>query len=278
MDCHVEGRSMGLTINNNIPALNAQHQAAASAQGLRKATEGLASGLRINQAADDAAGLGIAEGLRTQVRQYAQEVNNLQTGVNVIQTADQAMGTQQEAVGRLQELATQAANGTLNDQQRNAINQEAQQVIQQIGQTAQNTEFNGVQLLNGTAGPIPVGTEAGNQININPATPEALGITGANLGTQEGAAAAVETLNNAANQISQGRANLGAQNNRLAAAIESRQTTSLNLQNSESAIRDQDVARGVVDRTRNAMTLQRSMSALVQGNIIPQSAAQLLGT
>ena len=269
---------MGLKVNSNIAAQNAQRQAATSAQGLRKATEGLASGLRINRAADDAAGLAIAEGFRTQVRQYTQEVNNLQTGVNVVQTADQAIGTQQEGVGRLQELATQAANGTLNDQQRGAINEEAQQIVQQIGQTAQNTEFNGVQLLNGTAGPIPVGTEAGNQININPTTPEALGIAGVNLGTQEGAAAAVETLNNAANQINEGRANLGAQNNRLNTAIESRQTTSVNLQNSESMVRDQDVARGLVDRTRNEMMLQRSVSALVQGNIIPQSAAQLLGT
>jgi len=269
---------MGLKINNNIPALNAQRQTGAAAQGLRKTLEGLASGLRINRAADDAAGLAIAERFRGQVRQYAQEVNNLQTGVNVIETADQAVGTQQEAVGRLQELATQAANGTLNDEQRTAINQEAQQIVQQIGQTAENTEFNGVKLLNGTAGPIPVGTEAGNQININPTTPETLGIAGLNLGTREGATAALDTLSNAANRISQGRANLGAQNNRLATAIEARQTAGVNLQNSESVLRDQDVARAAVERTRNEMMLQQSLSALVQGNTIPQNAAQLLGT
>ena len=140
---------MGLRINNNIPALNASRQAGIAAQGLKKTMEGMASGLRINRAADDAAGLAISEGFRTQVRQYTQEVNNLQTGVNVVETADQAMGTQQEAVGRIQELATQAANGTLTDDQRGAINQEAQQLIEQVGQTAENTEFNGVKLLNG---------------------------------------------------------------------------------------------------------------------------------
>jgi flagellin len=268
---------MGLRINNNIPALNAGRQAGTAAQGLQKALEGMASGLRINRAADDAAGLAISERFRTQVRQNTQEVNNLQTGVNVIETADQAMGTQQEAVGRIQELATQAANGTLNNDQRAAINQEAQQLIEQVGQTAGNTEFNGVKLLNGTAGPIPVGTEAGNQININPTTPAALGIAGVNLGTREGATAALETLGNAADQLNQNRAGLGAQQSRLTSAIETRETANVNLQNSDSMIRDQDMARGVIDRTRNDMMLKRSVSALVQGNIIPQSAAQLLG-
>ena len=133
-------------------------------------------------------------------------------------------------------------------------------------------------MLNGTAGPIPVGTEAGNQININPTTPAALGIAGVNLGTREGATAALETLGNAADQLNQNRAGLGAQQSRLTSAIETRETANVNIQNSDSMIRDQDMARGVIDRTRNDMMLKRSMSALVQGNIIPQSAAQLLGT
>jgi flagellin len=269
---------MGLRINTTVPALQAQRQAGEAAQGVNKALQGVATGLRINRAADDAAGLAIAERFRAQVRQYTQEVGNLQTGVNVVQTADQALGTQQEAIGRVQELAVQGANGTLTEDQRAALNQEAQQMIEQVGATAENTEFNGMKLLNGATGPIPLGTEGGNQITINASTPNALGLTGVNLGTQEGAAAALETLNNAANQINQNRAGLGAQENQLAGAIEVRETTTTNLQEAESRIRDLDTGRGVIEKTRNQMLLQRSMSALVQGNIIPQAAAQLLGT
>ncbi len=269
---------MGLTINNNIPSLNANRQAGIAAKGLKKETEGLASGLRINRAADDAAGLAISEQFRTRIRQYSQEINNLQTGANAVETADQAIGTQQEALGRIQELATQAANGTLSEDQRAALNKEAQQLIQQINETAQNTEFNGLKILNGSAANVQLGTESGNQVTFNATTPAALGISGIDLGTQAGAASALETLGNAAEQLGQNRAALGAQANGITSAIETKQTINVNFQESESMIRDQDIARGMMERTRNELMLKRSTSALVQGNIIPQSAAQLLAT
>ena len=269
---------MGLRINTTIPLLNVPKKTGAGVQGVNKALEGLASGLRINRAADDAAGLAIAERLRTQVRQYTQEANNLQTGVSVAQTADQALGTQQDALGRVQELATQAANGTLADDQRAALNQEAQQLLEQVGATAENTEFNGTKLLNGTAGPIHLGTEAGNQVTVNPSTLNALSLNGVNLGTQGGAAAAQQTVQNAGAQIGRNRAALGAQENALTQAIQERETTAANLQESGSNIRDLDVARGAIEKTRNQMALQRSISAVVQGNVIPDAAAHLLGT
>jgi flagellin len=269
---------MGLKINTTTPALNAQRQANAATRDVQKTLAGLASGLQIKSAADDAAGLAISERFRTQVRQYTQEVNNLQTGVNVVQTADQALGTQQEGIGRLQELATQAANGTLTNDQRAALNNEAQQIVQQIDQTAQNTEFNGVKLLDGTTGSLAMGTESGTQINVNTSTAGALNLNGVNLATQEGAAAALGTLQTAAEQVGSNRASLGAQERGLTSAIEARQGTTVNLQESESRIRDLDMARGVMENTKSQMALQRSVSALVQGNVIPQAAAQLLGT
>lgn len=267
---------MGLRINSNIPALGAQRQAAGAANRLNKGLQGLASGLRINRAADDAAGLAISERLRMRVRQYTQEANNLQTGVNVVRTAEGGLGAQQEAVGRIRELAVQAANGTLTDDQRTALNQEAQQLLEGIDQTAENTEFNGQNLLDGTAGTIELGAGT-NQVNINESTVASLGLDDLDLTTQEGAAAAIEATESAANQISQNRAAVGAQENRFTRAIAVRETTTQNMAESESRIRDLDVARATTEQTRNQILLQASMGALIQGNIIPQSAAQLLG-
>jgi len=269
---------MGLRINSNTPALFAQRQTGLLTGRINRGLQGLASGLRINRAADDAAGLAISERFRMQVRQYTQEVNNLQTGVNAIQTAEGGLGAQQDAVGRIRELAVQAANGTLTDEQRDAINQEAQQLLEQIGETAENTDFNGTQLLNGTNETIELGTEAGNEITINASTPADLGLEGLDLSTAEGAAAAIEQLDTANEQINENRASLGAQQNRLNQAIEVREGTAVNLQEAESRIRDLDIARATIEQSRNQVLLQSSLSALVQGNVIPQSAARLLGS
>ena len=267
---------MGIKINTNTALLNAQRQTGIQSRQLDKTQQKLASGLRINSAADDAAGLASADEFRTQIRQYTQEVGNLQTGVNVVQTAGQALGTQQEGIGRIQELATQAANGTLTADQRTALNQEAQQILQQMDQTAQNTEFNGQKLLTGT-GPIPVRTEGGEQIAINASTTTALGLNGLDLGTQEGAAAALDRLSTASNRIDENRASLGAQENRFGSAIETRQIAATNLAESESRIRDLDVAQGVMAENRAQILQHTGLAAMTQGNMVPQAAAQLLG-
>lgn len=269
---------MGMKINTSVPALNAQKKVTGAAKALQRNLQGMASGLRINQASDDAAGLQAAEMFRTRVRQYTQEANSLQTGINVVQTADDALATQQEGVGRLRELATQAANGTLNDQQREALNQEAQQIIEQIGATGENTEFNGQKLLNGTTGTVDLGTQGGEQVTLNESTTDTLGLNGFDLTTQGGAAAALDQLNTTGAQISQYRASLGAQENRFSRAIEINQTATVNAQESEAMLRDLDVARATTEKSRNEMLLQQSLSALTQSNILPQSASRLLRT
>lgn len=268
---------MGLRINNNVPALNAQRQTEQTSRRLIEGFQRLASGRRINQAADDAAGLAIAERFRSRVLQATQELENLQTGVNLVQTAEGGLESQAAGTARLRELATQAANGTLTEEQRAAINNEAQQIIEQIGTTAEQTEFNGTQLLNGTAETIELGAEGGNQVNINESTVESLGLDEIDLSTQEGAAAALDTIATAENRISQNRANLGTQENRLTRAIEQRETSILNSQEAESRIRDLDIARQVIEQTRNDVLLQAGLSALVQGNVQNEAAAQLLG-
>ncbi len=270
---------MGLRINTNTPALNAQRQTQETSRQLLRGFERLSSGLRINRAADDAAGLAIAERFRADVRQFEQESRNLQSAINVTQTADGALGTQREGVQRLNELAIQASNGTLNDDQRAAINAEAQQIIEQIDETAANTEFNGAQLLDGSATNINVGTEGQNlEINVNESSAASLDIDTLDLSTQAGAQNAIDRIQTAAQGIDQNRANVGAQENRFQRAIAQRETATQNAQEAESRIRDLDVAQQVVEQTRNDILQQTGIAALSQANLQGQTAARLLGT
>jgi len=227
---------MGLRINSNESALFIQRQTQQTSNALLRGFERLASGQRINRAADDAAGLAIVERFRAELNQLNQEVSNLQSGVNVVQTADGALGTQQDAVQRVRELALQASNGTLTDDQRAALNQEAQQLLEQIDETAANTEFNGRNLLDGSAANVDLGVEGGIQVNIEESTATSLGINGVDLSTQGGAQGAIEDLDSALNAIQRNRASIGAQENRFTRAIEVRQTESANAAEAESRI------------------------------------------
>lgn len=267
---------MGLRINPQLDIPQRPLNRAASQ--LNETLTTLATGQRINRAADDAAGLAIAEGFRAEVRQFNQEVENLQQGANFLQTAEGGLATQQQAVGRLEELALQAANGTLNDEQRAALNQEAQQLRQEIDNTAQNTEFNGRRpLTGGDDGNVDVGGETQVPLNVDESTTDTLGLTGFDISTQAGAAAAIESAQAARTQIDQNRASIGAQENRLARAVEVREEASVNAAASESAIRDQDVAQAFIERTRNQILLQSSAFAQTQGSIVPETALRLLG-
>ena len=268
---------MGLQINTNLPALNVQRLLGQNAGQLVRGFESLASGLRINRARDDAAGLAIAERLQAQIRQLDAEVNNLQYGVNAAQAAEGAMATQTDALQRIRELAVQAANGTLSDEDRAALNNEAQQLIAQIDETGQNTEFNGLRLLDGSQTDIPLGTQGDVRLNLNESTAASLGLTGLDISTQAGASGAIGTLDAALQQVDQNRANLGAQINRFERGIETRQNTMVNQQESESRIRDLDVARAVIQQTRNQILMQAGVGMLAQSNMVGQTALRLLG-
>ncbi|MCX5772847.1 MAG: flagellin [Candidatus Hydrogenedentes bacterium] len=268
---------MGMHINQANPTSPAVRQAGAAGKALNKNLAALASGLRIGQAADDAAGLTIAEGLRARVRQFTRESENLQSGISMIQTAEGGLASQQEGVGRLRELATEAANGTLTDDQRAALQTETQQVLEQIEATAQGTDFNGRQLLNGTATETELGVEGGARVEIQSSTLANLGLEGVDLSTQEGAQAAIETFEKAGEQISGNQALLGAQQNNLERAVEVRETGAQALTEAESRIRDVDVARAAIERSRNEVLLRASFGAIAQNNLGPQMALRLLG-
>lgn len=269
---------MGLRINSNEPALFIQRQTQQTSNALLRGLEQLATGQRINRGADDAAGLAIVERFRAQVNQLNQEVSNLQSGVNVVQTADGALGAQEEAVQRVRELALQASNGTLTDDQRAALNQEAQQLLEQIDETAANTEFNGRTLLDGNSTNVELGVEGDIQVNINESTTTSLGINGVDLSTQAGAQSALQDLDDALSSIQENRASLGAQENRFTRAIDVRETESLNTAEAESRIRDLDIARQTIEQSRNSILLQGGLAALVQSNVLGQNAARLLGS
>lgn len=268
---------MGLNINTNIPAIQGARQARRSDRALSNVLGQLATQRRINRAADDAAGLAIAERFNTQIRQGQVEARNLQSGINVAQTAEGGLSVQQDAVQRIRELSIQAQNGTLSDANRAALNEEAQQLRQQIDSVATDTEFNGQALLNQDQ-TIDLGTEGGNQIALAESTSASLGLDTLDLSTAAGAAAATQAADSALESIGSNRATIGAQQNRFESAIAQREVAVLNQQESESSIRDLDLARATVERTRNELLLHGSISTLVQSNVTPQSALRLLGT
>ncbi len=266
---------MGLQINPQSPIFPSQRPINEASARLQRTLAGLASAQRINRAADDAAGLAIAEGFRSDVRQFNTEARNLQDGISFIRTAEGGLDAQQDAVGRIEELALQAANGTLTDDQRAAINEEAQQLLSQIDDTAANTEFNGRRPLQ-DGEDVALGTEGELTINVNESTTDSLGISGIDLSTAEGAQSALDALGSARDQISQERAGLGAQENRLERAIGVREVASENATASESAIRDLDFARATIDQSRDALLLRSATAAAAQGNLVPQNALNLL--
>lgn len=268
---------MGLKIGENPAALSAQRQVQRTTNALLQNYQRLASGQRINRASDDAAGLAIAEALRSDVRQYTQEVENLQSGISAAQTADGALESQGDAAQRLRELALQASNGTLTDDQRAAINAEAQQLVQQIDATGKNAEYNGTKLLDGSQPSVPLGTSGGDRLSLNESTSSSLGISGIDLGTQGGAKDAISKLDSALNHITQNRAGIAAQQSGFESAINVRDSSSVNAAAAESRIRDADVARLVIEQTRNQILLGAGITAIKKSSINSEVAAGLLG-
>lgn len=269
---------MDLSINGPGVSLFGLRQVQRATGGLNATQEQLASLLRINRAADDAAGLAIAERFSAQVRQLNAEVTGIQNGISLIQTTEGALSAQSDAVGRLRELAVQAANGTLSAEQRAAINAEAQQLLQEIDATAQNTEFNGLRPLDGSTSGVSVDGSGGLDVQFSESTTASLGLSGLDLSTQAGANAALGQLDAAASAINSNRAAIGAQENGLQVSANERSLASLNLREAESRIRDLDVARAFVDQTRNRLLQQFGIAALAQSNLSNQLAARLLGS
>ena len=275
---------MGLSVYNNVEAQNAHRLLSNTGTQLNKSMERLSSGLRINRAADDAAGLAVSEGMRSQIRGMNVASRNAQDGVSMVQVADGALGNVGDMLQRVRDLAVQASNGTLTDAQRTNLDTEVQQILTEIGKTGTDTEFNGLKILAGSvataasAVTLQVGANASQNIAFTIGTVSAsdLGISGIAVSTAASATAAIASLDAAISTVTTSRANLGAIQNRLEHTINRLGMTSENLQAAESRIRDADMASEMIDYTRNQILQQSGTAMLAQANQAPQSILSLL--
>ena len=256
-----------MRINHNITALNTHRNMALNNVSAGKSMEKLASGLRINRAADDAAGLAVSEKMRGQIRGLEQAQRNTQDGISFVQTAEGAMNEISAMLTRMKELNVQKLNGTYGSGDKSNIDSELSALGAQIDSILTNTKFNGINITSGAT--IQTGDASGVSISI--AAISTTGISGL------GASTSLSNIETAIKNTSTERAKLGALQNRLEYTSNNLGTTVENLTASESRIRDTDMAREMVNLVKNNILLQASQSMLAQANSQPQGVLSLLG-
>lgn len=277
---------MGLRIATNVSALNAQKNLGINSLAITKSMERLASGSRINRAADDAAGLAISESLKAQIRGLRQADRNANDGISLVQVAEGSMNEVSTMLIRLRELSIQAASDTIGDTERKFVDVEYQQLKSEIQRVTESTEFNGFNLLNGTGGVIDIQVGVRNdpfkdRISFNAsaanATVEALGLTAESVGTKEMAQMSISVVDDALTSVNAMRANFGALQNRLVSTSQNLKVADENFSSANSRIRDTDVAAESSEMMRNNILQQAAVSILSQANSTQQLALKLLG-
>ena len=291
-------------INNNSMASNVANNLTSHYSDLATSTQRLSTGLRVNSAADDAAGLAIRELMRTDIKALQQGVRNANDAISLIQTADGALGIIDEKLTRMKELAEQASTGTYDSTQRLMIESEYQAMASEITRIANATDFNGIHLLDGNlsgdthdgstmtaTGKMKVHFGTANDssedyyyIQIGTSTASALGVgnetttgrAGATISTQQAAQEALVAITNAVVSKDKIRAHLGALQNRLENTVSNLTTQAENLQAAESRISDVDVATEMTQFVRNQILTQSSVAMLSQANSMPKMAMQLI--
>ena len=272
---------MSLSIFTNVASLDAQRNLGINQRSLSANLAHLSSGLRINDASDDAAGLGISESMRAQIRSFNQAARNANDGVSMLQVASGAMNQQAALLTRMKELATQAANGTYNTGDVKNIQAEFGELVKEVDRIASSTKFNGTAVLDGsvTTVSMQVGTTSTVTdkiaVTLSATDSTTLGIDGLDLTSN--AASALDAVTNAIGTLSTAQATLGASENRLLAAADNASSMSENLSAAESRIRDVDVASESAAMTRNQILVQAGTAILAQSNQLPSAALQLLG-
>ena len=271
---------MGLRINTNVASLNSARTLQRSTSELNKSLERLSSGLRINRAADDAAGLAIAEGFRSVVRGAQVAQRNTQDGVSLVQTAEGALSETTNILQRVRELAVQAANGTQSTENRLALTREVNELIGQINSIATDTQFNGISVLSSAQ---TVTLQSGAYVSqtltvrVSGARAADIGVSAVTLSTVATSITAISTIDTALRSVNTLRSILGAFQNRLEFTISTLAIQEENSAAAESAIRDADIARETIQFTRNQILVSAGTSVLAQSNVVPQTALQLLG-
>ncbi|MCS7186432.1 MAG: flagellin [Armatimonadota bacterium] len=273
---------MGLRINTNVAALNVHRNLVATDFELSKVMEKLSSGLRINRAADDSAGLAVSEKLRTQVRGLQVATDNAQHAISMMQVAEGALNEVHAILQRLRELAVQAANDHLTDDDRAQIQKEVDALLAQIDHIGSTTQFNTKKLLSGdyasTALTFQVGANNGEVVSITVGTVDtaALSINGLSVATLGDASNAIASIDVAISYITDLRARIGAFQNRLERIVSNNLIGVENQAAAESRIRDVDMAKAVMDLVRYQILQNTGVAALAQANALPQAVLSLL--
>lgn len=273
---------MALVVNTNVASLAAQRNLAVNQAQLGRSVERLSSGLRITRAADDAAGLGVSETLRAQIRSINQANRNAGDGISLTQVADGAAATVGSLLSRMRELATQSASGTLGTTERSYLDQEFVSLRSEIDRIATTTEYNGQPLLSGSSNTFEVfiGFKSGSGNSLNVALADldvaAVGLTGASVSTAVAAQSMLANIDSAISAVATARANYGSIQSRFEVAIQNLTVTAENFTAAESRIRDADIAQETSVFTKNQILTQSGIAILAQANSLPQQALALL--
>ncbi len=273
---------MSQVINTNVMSLNAQRNLAASSASMATTVQRLSSGLRINSAKDDAAGLAIAQRMTAQIRGMDVAARNANDGISLAQTAEGALSSIGENMQRIRELAVQSANGTNSATDRAALQKEVTQLAAEITRVKDNASFNTTKLLDGTntSFVIQVGADASadNQITISTVdmSATATAVSGLDIASASGATAAITAIDTQLANVNNARADLGAIQNRFSSVISNLQNSSENLSAARSRIQDTDFAKETATLTRNQILQQAGTAMLAQAKSIPQNVLSLL--
>ncbi|MDD5719471.1 MAG: flagellin [Candidatus Krumholzibacteria bacterium] len=273
---------MGIRINTNIASINTRRHLYNATTAYNKAMEKLSSGLRINRAADDAAGLAISEGLKSDIRALEQASRNASDGISMVQVAEGALDEVSTILLRLRELAEQSLNGTLTDVERSYLDSEYAALLSEIDRISLSVDFNGRTLLDGTGGSVAIqvgiGTAAYDHIDVDLSNSmDAAGLLlAAGVGTAADAATAMDEVVAAVSIVSNARSSFGAIQNRLESSIRNINNQAENLSSANSRIRDVDVARETSNLTSWQILQQAGVSMLAQANMSSNLALKLL--
>jgi len=277
---------MALTINTNVQSLNAQRNLAKSQDSLANSMQRLSSGLRINSAKDDAAGLAISDRMTSQIRGMNQAVRNSNDAISFAQTAEGALGEMTNILQRMRELSVQSANATNSDDDRTALNSEFTELRSELDRIVDTTKFNGKNLLDGTysgdsAAMFQVGANEGEQISVAIGTvatsASGLALSGTSVTSAGAAGGAITAIDGALNTVDSLRGTLGAKQNRFESTIANLNNITENLSAARSRIVDADIATETSEMTKMNILQQAGVSILAQSNQTPQLALSLLG-
>ena len=274
---------MGLFINTNVASINARGNLDVITNRLQSNFSRLSTGLRIVSASDDAAGLAISERMRAQIRSLSQAQRNANDGISLVQVGEGAMNELSNILIRMRELAIQSNNGTNSPADKDTLDQEFDNLIDEVDRISKSTEFNGVNLLDGSTASIEFQVGSGVTsgvdtiaVGLQSVLASDLGIDSLDISSAGAPTTAIDTIDVAIDQVAAARGDLGALQNRLQSTITNIGVSVENLSAAESRIRDVDVAAETAELTRNSILQQAAISILSQANVQPQVALSLL--